>query len=137
MDFIGRLRRWIAVARPNYSVLLFPGGNSERATPVPIPNTEVKPLFADGTVWVTAWESRKLPGHYSWKARLFGGLFYSCGNPGSGGADLRKKSSGRGAFDLTADIRAQYKVESVQVIFRLFDASGDMRQGVCGDVKSA
>ena len=27
----------------------FPGDHSERATPVPIPNTEVKPLSADGT----------------------------------------------------------------------------------------
>ena len=27
-------------------------------TPVPIPNTEVKPSTADGTAWVTAWESR-------------------------------------------------------------------------------
>ena len=27
----------------------FPGGVSERATPVPIPNTAVKPLSADGT----------------------------------------------------------------------------------------
>ena len=29
----------------------FPGDYCERATPVPIPNTEVKPLSADGT-WV-------------------------------------------------------------------------------------
>lgn len=28
--------------------------------PVPIPNTEVKQIFADGTWWVTAWESRTL-----------------------------------------------------------------------------
>jgi hypothetical protein len=27
-------------------------------TPVPIPNTAVKPSGADGTAWVTAWESR-------------------------------------------------------------------------------
>ena len=37
------------------------GGHSEGATPVPIPNTVVKPLSPDGTAWVTAWESRKLP----------------------------------------------------------------------------
>ena len=30
-------------------------------TPVPIPNTEVKHLNADGTWVVTPWESRKLP----------------------------------------------------------------------------
>src|SRR3954467_14557744 len=40
----------------------FSGGCVERATPVPIPNTEVKPLGADGTAWATAWESRKPPG---------------------------------------------------------------------------
>ncbi len=40
----------------------YPGNDRERATPVPIPNTEVKPLFADGTAWVAVWESRALPG---------------------------------------------------------------------------
>ena len=40
----------------------FPGGHRSRVTPVPIPNTEVKPATADGTAWVTAWESRSLPG---------------------------------------------------------------------------
>ena len=37
------------------------GGNSEEDTPVPIPNTEVKLLCADGTAWESAWESRSLP----------------------------------------------------------------------------
>ena len=37
------------------------GDNSERDTPVPIPNTEVKPFNADGTWTETSWESRKLP----------------------------------------------------------------------------
>ena len=40
----------------------FSGGCSEGETPVPIPNTEGKPLSADGTAWVTVWESRSLPG---------------------------------------------------------------------------
>ncbi len=40
----------------------FPGGHRSRVTPVPIPNTEVKPATADGTAWETAWESRSLPG---------------------------------------------------------------------------
>ena len=31
-------------------------------TPVPIPNTEVKPAGADGTARETVWESRKSPG---------------------------------------------------------------------------
>jgi hypothetical protein len=38
------------------------GDSSEGVTPVPIPNTEVKPLSADGTVRETGWESRSLPG---------------------------------------------------------------------------
>ena len=37
-------------------------GYAERATPVPIPNTEVKPLRADGTALVTVWESRSPQG---------------------------------------------------------------------------
>ena len=40
----------------------FPGGHRRGVTPVPIPNTEVKLSTADGTAWVTAWESRSLPG---------------------------------------------------------------------------
>ncbi len=39
-----------------------PGGDAGGATPVPIPNTAVKPSRADGTALVTVWESRSLPG---------------------------------------------------------------------------
>ena len=39
-----------------------PGGDAGGATPVPIPNTEVKPSRADGTALATVWESRSLPG---------------------------------------------------------------------------
>ena len=38
----------------------YAGGHRSRVTPVPIPNTEVKPATADGTAWETAWESRSL-----------------------------------------------------------------------------
>ena len=34
------------------------GDKSKRDTPVPMPNTEVKPLNADGTTMETSWESR-------------------------------------------------------------------------------
>ena len=37
------------------------GDNGERDPPVPIPNTEVKPLSADGTWLETARESRSSP----------------------------------------------------------------------------
>src|SRR5690606_17753409 len=40
----------------------FPGGHRSRVTPVPIPNTEVKPTTADGTARAGVWESRSLPG---------------------------------------------------------------------------
>ena len=39
----------------------FPGGYTEGVTPVPIPNTEVKPTEVDGTVVTRPWESRTLP----------------------------------------------------------------------------
>ena len=37
------------------------GYYSKEDTPVPIPNTEVKLLSADGTWWATAWESKTQP----------------------------------------------------------------------------
>ena len=37
------------------------GGDNEGVTPVPIPNTEVKPFSADGTWLETARKSRSLP----------------------------------------------------------------------------
>ena len=40
----------------------FPGGHTAEATPVPIPNTEVKLRRADDTARVTVWERRSLPG---------------------------------------------------------------------------
>ena len=42
----------------------FPGNHNKGETPVPIPNTEVKPFSADGTAWVAKWESRSLPGFF-------------------------------------------------------------------------
>ncbi len=37
------------------------GDNGERDPPVPIPNTAVKPLSADGTWTAGSWESKSLP----------------------------------------------------------------------------
>ena len=47
----------------------FLGGNAEGVTPVPIPNTEVKPLWADGTAWVAVWESRAPPPQSFFKSK--------------------------------------------------------------------
>jgi hypothetical protein len=54
-----------------------PGGLTGGATPVPIPNTEVKPSKADDTAAVRQWESRTLPG-YKRPVRLqnLTGLFF-------------------------------------------------------------
>lgn len=41
---------------------LNPGNHDEGETPVPIPNTEAKPLGADGTARGAEWENRMLPG---------------------------------------------------------------------------
>ena len=41
-----------------------------KVTPVSIPNTKVKLLEADGTVWETVWESKWLPGLYGSLAQL-------------------------------------------------------------------
>jgi hypothetical protein len=40
----------------------FSGDFGEGETPVPIPNTAVKPLRADGTARASVWESRSSPG---------------------------------------------------------------------------
>ena len=44
--------------------ICFSGGFGEGVTPVPIPNTAVKPLCADGTARARVWESRSLPESY-------------------------------------------------------------------------
>ena len=48
----------------NGSLTLQPGDHGGGVTPVPIPNTAVKPSSADGTVRVAWWESRTLPGFF-------------------------------------------------------------------------
>src|SRR6266699_3300219 len=56
------------------SLLTISGGFSGGVTPVPIPNTEVKPASADGTWGETPWESRSPP-DFSRKSPRFGGSF--------------------------------------------------------------
>ena len=53
----------------------YAGGHRSRVTPVPIPNTEVKPATADGTAWETVWESRSLPAVIPPDVRDHVGLF--------------------------------------------------------------
>ena len=54
----------------------FSGLISERATPVPIPNTEVKPFSAEGTARAAVWESRTRPGFYSKRLQQKLGAFF-------------------------------------------------------------
>ena len=49
------------------------------ATPVPIPNTEVKLHIADGTARVTVWESRSLPAFIYAPLIKFRGAFLRSG----------------------------------------------------------
>src|ERR1700674_5278284 len=54
----------------------FPGGHTAGVTPVPIPNTEVKPRRADDTARVTVWERRSPPGlKYKSRSEQSGRLF--------------------------------------------------------------
>ena len=53
------------------------GGDSEGATPLPIPNRAVKPLSADGTWASRPWESRSPP--FFTKGRPEGGPYFVVG----------------------------------------------------------
>ena len=53
------------------------GGDNEGVTPVPIPNTEVKPFSADGTWLETARESRSLPDSISLRCKKQRSVFHS------------------------------------------------------------
>ena len=59
----------IAVSKRSAAIL---GDPSEGDPPVPIPNTEVKPLSPDGTARASVWESRKLPGYVKSPSRKAG-----------------------------------------------------------------
>ena len=57
-------KKFISVPVPISQSLIprIPGGITDGVTPLPIPNREVKPIRANGTVLVTVRESRSLPG---------------------------------------------------------------------------
>ena len=57
------LRTNLDTARTNQDVFNVPGVLAGGATPVPIPNTEVKPSKVDDTAAARQWESRTLPGY--------------------------------------------------------------------------
>src|SRR5438132_12683905 len=55
-------RRTTQTSRYPFEIREISGDHSGGETPVPIPNTAVKPTSADGTALATGWESRSLPG---------------------------------------------------------------------------
>ena len=62
-----RKRRLLSSAarmRATLQLTDFPGDLGGGVTPVPIPNTAVKPSIANGTARATWWESRTLPGFF-------------------------------------------------------------------------
>src|SRR5712691_8940459 len=61
-DLLSRSLRDVRNHPDGCSELKVSGGNTARVTPVPIPNTEVKPRRADDTARVTVWERRSPPG---------------------------------------------------------------------------
>ena len=65
------------------AIVTISGGNGEGVTPVPIPNTEVKPFCADGTWLVTARESRSPPESIAKHLRML--RFFAVGKGGKPG----------------------------------------------------
>ena len=63
-----------------------PGGSSEAAPPVPIPNTVVKRFSAYDTALVTEWENRSPPGVYPQRA------LPSCTFPVYGSSESNKRA---------------------------------------------
>ena len=51
----------IQLSEIKHDLYQFSGDSIDRVTPVPIPNTEVKPVGADDTARLPVWESRKSP----------------------------------------------------------------------------
>ena len=64
-------RHWVSTSARGRTIS---GGHGDRDTPVPIPNTAVKPVSADGTWGVAPWESRTPPGFLRRSPPLCGGL---------------------------------------------------------------
>ncbi len=73
------MRRAVAISvlqtgKSGAIIIEFPGDYSEVEPPVPIPNTEVKRLYADDTALVTVWENMASPG--SIKTPFKTGVFF-------------------------------------------------------------
>ena len=63
--------RWFVIRTQDLA-----GGYTVGETPVPIPNTEVKPYEVDGTLVARLWESRKSPVYFLAPFQKWNGAFY-------------------------------------------------------------
>ena len=91
----GRVQKMMRPDRVS-SVITLPGGPSEAAPPVPIPNTEVKRLSADDTALARVWENRSLPGGISSSRDAgFRGNAPAAGLIGGAGGFIIRASEGR------------------------------------------
>ncbi len=97
-----------------------PGGLTGGATPVPIPNTEVKPSKADDTAAVRQWESRTLPG-YKKSLLIFGSTGSSLFVPPAASTtfheEIRRVLSGDLDYDITMKSRRYEQVQNSLVGF--------------------
>ena len=79
----------------------FPGGHRRGVTPVPIPNTEVKPSTADGTACESVWESRSLPGVFPQaRCESVGPFLFVAGSRFAGSRVARRQPAPGGAAHL-------------------------------------
>ena len=77
------------------------GDNGKRVPPVPIPNTEVKPLSADGTWLETARESRTPPDSNEGVSRKTDAFFFS---------GYRRFEGGRGRETRTTCLACSFQI---------------------------
>ena len=111
--------RWRTPGRQDPGLITrnhFAGGHRIRVTPVPIPNTEVKPDTADGTACESAWESRSLPALFTKKAHRVHTLWalFICGAaPASAVCRLRRHAP-HAPLSVVAEIEAG--IPSCQVL---------------------
>ena len=87
-------------------------------TPVPIPNTMVKPRTADGTMLATAWKSRRVPENFLCKRVLT----VICGREGNfADADGRQRPEKR-------TLKTSYRERRHQISAKALRHAGNNRQ---------
>ena len=88
-----------------------PGGVAGGATPVPIPNTEVKPSRVDGTAGETLWESRTLPELFTRRALCIRT------RASANACSQERKNPGDDLFSRKAALSVSSALESLTAVF--------------------